>query len=210
LSEIAQQRAGMQKHKAAKRIDRFPRSPRVCSVKVSVVIQFRAGPEMWKERHRKPRQLAQRSWLSTARSAARSARLGGPLFPPKDDPFAGPGEHIVGENVVKDFEDAIKQAFGEREDRISRPSAESQAARTDLACYSNAPVTSGRPRHDRVVFFAPGPVTETDLFRERLKFSAVVRHHRRRRNRLSWITENVGTIILIVSLLILTWFVTGR
>jgi hypothetical protein len=145
----------------------------------------------------------------------RSARLGGPLFPPQDDPFADPGENVVGENVVggnvvKDFEDAIKQAFGEPQEHLSRPSAESSAARTEIVSYSNAPVTSGRPRHDRVVFFAPGPVTEIDLLRERLRLSAVVRHHHRRRKRVRWLTENVGTITLVVFLLILAWLVTGR
>lgn len=160
---------------------------------------------MQRVRHDKPRQRAQGSWLSTARSAIQAARSGERLFPAKDGPFTVPEER-----VVENFEAAIKQAFGAGQEHGLDARVESSDARTDIACYSNAPVTSGRARSERVVFFAPGPVTEADLYKEKLQLSAAIRHHHRRRKRVGWLTENAGTITIIVFLLILAWFVTGR
>src|SRR5512146_480672 len=147
-------------------------------------------------RHHKRQQIGPGWRLSTARSATQSARLGERLFPSTDRPFAAPDERIIA-----NFEEAIRQAFNAGPQNGSPASSNSSAAPTDIACYSKATLTYGGARNDRVVFFASGPVTEADLHRERLKLSAAIRHHHRRRKRFAWLTDNAGTITLIAFLL---------
>ena len=135
----------------------------------------------------------------------RVVRSGERLFPPID----GPPE-ATEERLVENFEAAIKHAFGARQENGWPEFARSSVIRTESARYANAPVTSGRANSDRIVFFAPGPVTEADLQRESLRLSAAIRHHQRCRKRVRWLSENAGTIALIAFLLVLAWFVTVR
>jgi hypothetical protein len=69
---------------------------------------------------------------------------------------------------------------------------------------------SDRRNRDRVVLFLPGPVTESDLLREKLYHSAAARRRQQRRVRTRWIAENAGTIVFVSVLLVLAWWVSAR
>jgi len=66
------------------------------------------------------------------------------------------------------------------------------------------------PVDDHVVLFLPGPVTKADLLRENLIRAAIIRRRRRLRTHTRWCKENVGTIVFVIGLLVLAWFVAAR
>jgi hypothetical protein len=68
---------------------------------------------------------------------------------------------------------------------------------------------SNRSSHERVVLFVPGPITEADLLRESVKHASTIRLRQRRRKRFRWLRDNVGTIVFVIGLLVLTWFVAA-
>ncbi len=160
---------------------------------------------MQKARHDKTHRRALGSWLSTARSAMQAARSRGRLFPPADGQYPDPGERIV-----ENFQEALEQVFSTDDGHKSPARPDLSEASKATTRNSNAAVTSGRVRRDRVVFFAPGPITEADLLRENLKIAAAIRHRHRRRRRFAWLTDNAGTIAVVTVLFVLAWFITAR
>ena|SRR6266436_1996513 len=63
--------------------------------------------------------------------------------------------------------------------------------------------------NDHVVLFLPGPVTKADLLRENLIRAATIRRRRRRRTLTKWCTDNVGTLLFIIGLFVIAWFVAA-
>jgi hypothetical protein len=73
---------------------------------------------------------------------------------------------------------------------------------------SNIP-TSDRNSLERVILFVPRPITEADLLRENVRHAKTIRQRQRRRKRFRWLRDNVGTIVFVIGLLVLTWFVAA-
>ena len=62
---------------------------------------------------------------------------------------------------------------------------------------------------EHVVLFVPKPITEADLLKENVKHAKTVRFRQRRRKRFRWFRDNVGTIVFVIGLFVLTWFVAS-
>jgi len=151
---------------------------------------------------------APRGWLSTARWAMRSAPLTGRFFSAKasESPQAD-------ETIVESFDEPVEGTL--REDNQSSPQS-SPAALMDSpetlgteARKAGNVRNSNRSSHERVVLFVPGPITEADLLRESVKHASTIRLRQRRRKRFRWLRDNVGTIVFVIGLLVLTWFVAA-
>jgi hypothetical protein len=143
-----------------------------------------------------------RSWLSTARWAIRSARLGGWLFSAKNDESRDAG--AIFESIGETLEETDAVRDHNAPDASVDPSAASNVARESSVIRK-----SDRSSRERIVLFAPGPITEADLLREKLKCAATMRQRQRRRRRLRWLTDNAGTILLVIGLLVVAWFVAA-
>jgi len=63
--------------------------------------------------------------------------------------------------------------------------------------------------HERVVLFVPGPVTEASLLRENRLRGAIIRRRHRRLRRFRWLTESIGTMVAVIILYLLIWFVAS-
>ena len=147
---------------------------------------------------------ASRSWLSTARWAMRSAPLAGRFFSAKRS-----GSHRAVETTVESFDESSEGTL--HKDDQSAPAAfmdPALAPRTE-ARKAGAVRNSDRSRRERVVLFVPGPVTEADLLRENVKHARTIRLRQRRRKRFQWLSDNVGTIVFVIGLMVLAWFVTA-
>lgn len=157
---------------------------------------------MQKTSHRRADRSASGFWLSTARRAIESARLTGRLFSGKDGE-ARPAREAIAESVDEAFEDTP------RADGQSEPDAflDLPAASRNVARRPSTIGNSGRRCSDRVVLFVPGAVTEADLLRENLARGEAIRRHRRRRKRFRWLADNAGTIVFVIGLFVLVWFV---
>jgi hypothetical protein len=55
--------------------------------------------------------------------------------------------------------------------------------------------------------FAPGPITDVALARANLKSAAIIIKYQRRRSR--WFIDNAGTIVVVIGLLVVAWFVAA-
>jgi hypothetical protein len=62
---------------------------------------------------------------------------------------------------------------------------------------------------DEVVLFLPRPVTKADLLREKFVCAATIRRRRRRRKLTKWCTGNAGTVVFVIGLFVLAWFVAA-
>ncbi len=143
-------------------------------------------------------------WLSTTRWAMQSARLAGRLFSAKDREGRQAGEAII-ESFDEPFEDT-----GLADDQ-SEPIARTDPPAAPRNVAGNASVIrkSDRSSRERVVLFAPGPITEADLLRGNLKRAATIRRHQRRLIRFRCLTDNAGTIVAVIGLVVLVWFVAA-
>lgn len=146
--------------------------------------------------------IAASAWLSTARWAGQqrfvgrlfSARNGKPTFKNIVEPVA---QTILGN-------DANTQAA------CTTSTADLTVERTNSTYDSSVVRTPDRARHERVILFAPGPITETALRRANLRNAEVIRQRYRRRRRLRWLSENAVTIVVVFGLLVMAWFVADR
>jgi hypothetical protein len=173
-------------------------------VTLSVVVQIRNGLEMQKARHDKTHKRAPAAWLSTARSTMRFARSSKALFSP-DGESAEPRE-----SLVENFQGAIQQAVraNDQHEPLARPDLSTGPKNT--ACNSNSTQAHGPAGLDRVVLFAPGPVTQADLLRENSRRAVAIRHRHRRRRRYRWVTDNAGIIATVAVIFVLAWFIGAR
>ena len=113
------------------------------------------------------------------------------------------------ETIVERFDEALEGTL--HEDDQSGPPAFMDppvAPRTE-ACKAGNIRNSDRNSRERVVLFVPGPITEADLLRENVKHARTIRLRQRRRKRFRWLRDNVGTIVFVIGLLVLTWFVAA-
>ena len=156
-------------------------------------------------RHRGANQPRDGSWLSTARWAMRSARLAGRLF------STGHGEaRQAGEAIIESFDEPIENAVLADDQVEPAASTDPSAALRNVAGKASVIRKPDRSNHERVVLFAPGPVTEASLFRENRLHAAIIRRRHRRLRRFRWLIDNVGTMVAVIILYLLVWFVTGR
>jgi hypothetical protein len=143
-------------------------------------------------------------WLSTARWAMRSAPLAGRFFSAKSSESQQAGETIV-ESFDEPFEDTLRGV--DRSDPA--PCMEPPVApRTETRKASNIQKPD-RTSRERVILFVPGPITEADLLRENFRHARSIRLHQRRRKRFRWLRDNVGTLVFVMGLLVLAWFVAA-
>lgn len=146
--------------------------------------------------------LATFAWHSTVRWAKQSG-FAGRRFSAKN-----------GEQIFKSVAEPAAQT-------IARSNANAQAAWTDStadltvegkdSAYNSSVVpASDRTRRERVIFFAPGPITETALRRANLGSAEVLRQRHRHRRRQRWLRDNAVTIFVVFGLLVMAWFVADH
>ena len=113
------------------------------------------------------------------------------------------------ETIVESFDEPVEGTL--REDNQSSPAALMDSPETlgTEARKAGNVRNSNRSSHERVVLFVPGPITEADLLRESVKHASTIRLRQRRRKRFRWLRDNVGTIVFVIGLLVLTWFVAA-
>jgi hypothetical protein len=113
------------------------------------------------------------------------------------------------ETIVESFDEPVEGTL--REDDQSSPAALMDSPETlgTEARKAGNVRNSNRSSHERVVLFVPGPITEADLLRESVKHASTIRLRQRRRARFRWLRDNVGTIVFVIGLLVLTWFVAA-
>lgn len=159
---------------------------------------------MQKVRHGKTHKRAPASWLSTARSAMRSARSSEPLFSPRDGESAEPPGRLD-----ENFQEAVQQFVraNDQHEPLARPDL--SKGLTNTACNSSASqaFSSGL---DRIIFFAPKPVTQADLLKEISRRAVAIRHRHRRRRRYRWVRNNAGIIAAVAVILVLAWFIAAQ
>jgi hypothetical protein len=151
---------------------------------------------------RRPR-LATFAWLSTARWA-RQSRFAGRLFSARN------GEQIF-KSVAEPAAQTIPRSDANARAACTDSTADLTVEGTDSAYNSSVVRASDRTRRERVIFFAPGPITETALRRATLGNAEVLRqrHHRHRR-RQRWLRDNAVTIFVVFGLLVMAWFVANH
>jgi len=57
--------------------------------------------------------------------------------------------------------------------------------------------------------FAPRPIIDVALARANLKSAAIIIKHQRRRRHWRWFIDNAGTIVVVIGLLVVAWFVAA-
>lgn len=159
---------------------------------------------MQKASHGRVGQIAPRLWLSTALGAIRPASLAGRLF------SAGSVEDRgTGEAIIKSFEGVLKDILHPDDRNDSAAFTDLPATPANITCGPSIVRESGRSNRERVVLFVPEPVTEARLLRENVKRATTIRLRQRRRRRLRWLTDNIGTIVFVMGLFVVAWFVAA-
>ncbi|HLK85075.1 MAG TPA: hypothetical protein VKT27_01090 [Candidatus Binataceae bacterium] len=155
---------------------------------------------MQKAPHRKSRSFMASRWLSTARSTLRLAPFDGQVFSARNpgSRAAHPSAHRLEGEPRGDSRQPPAAPTGSVEGRFARAVAELH----DTSAAEMDP--------NRVMFFAPGPVTHADLMRENRARAHHIRRRHRRRLRYEWLTANVGVIMAVLALFALVWFVSDR
>lgn len=160
---------------------------------------------MQKARHDKTHHRTPASWLSTARSATRSAGSSEPLFSRINDESAEPRERLV-ENFQKTAQQFV--SANDQHEPLARPDLSTGPKNT--ACNSNSTQAHSPTGLDRVVFFAPGPVTQAELLKENSRRAVAIRHRHQRRRRYRWVSDNAGIIAAMAVIFVLAWFIAAR
>jgi hypothetical protein len=143
-------------------------------------------------------------WLSTTRWAWRSAPLAGRFFSPR--PTESKPTH---ETIVEDFVERLESTLHEG-DRITPAAVFTDPPVADTEVRSTRDIRNPACKsRERVVLFVPRPITEADLLKENVKRAKTIRFRQRRRKRFRWFRDNVGTIVFVIGLFVLTWFVTS-
>ena len=135
------------------------------------------------------------AWLSTARWVRRS-RFGGQFFSARN-----------AEPVLKNIAESPGRTIPGNDADTQATFTHTTVEGTDSAYNSSVVRASDRTRRERVIFFAPGPITETALRRATLGSAEVLRQRHRRRRRQRWLRDNAVTIVVVFGLLVMAWFV---
>jgi len=135
----------------------------------------------------------------------RSTRLAGRLFSTRH------GEaRQEGEAIIENFDESMENA-APAEDQVDRVApaggTNPSPALGNVAGKASVVRKPDSRSHERVVLFAPGPVTEASLFRENRLRGAIIRRRHRRLRRFRWLTDSVGTMVAVIILYLLVWFV---
>ncbi len=141
------------------------------------------------------------SWCSTARRAIQSARLTGRLFSARQSKARR--LETIKDTLDEAFEDTARADDQSESDAFLDPAVASRNVPRKASDVGEFDRGSG----ERVVLFAPRPVAEAALLREDIKRGATIRRSRGRRRRFRWLTDNAGTIVFVIGLLVLAWFV---
>lgn len=112
----------------------------------------------------------------------------------------------AGETIVESFEELSEDTFRENDHRPAA-SMDPPAASKSEAYKPRNIRKSDRSSRNRVILFLPGPVTEADLLAENIRRAASIKQRQLRRRRTRWLRDNVGAVVFVVGLLVLTWFV---
>jgi len=141
----------------------------------------------------------------------RSAPLAGRFFSAKSSESQQADE--TDETIVESFDKPLERTLRE-DDQISPQSSPAALMDSPVAPRTEARKAgdirnSNRNSHERVVLFVPGPITEADLLRENVKHARTIRLRQRRRKRFRWLRDNVGTVVFVIGLLVLSWFVAA-
>lgn len=140
------------------------------------------------------------TWLSTARRAMRSGRMAGRLFAAGHDGEAGDATF---ENIAESFEETVPV------DDLNAPASIDQSAAATNVASERKFQKSDPTSRERVVLFAPGPITEAALARANSKRAAIIRKRQRQRRRWRWFIDNAGTIVVAIALAVVAWFVAA-
>src|SRR5260370_14354469 len=117
----------------------------------------------------------------------RSARSSEPLFTPRNAESAEPRERLV-ENLQKTVQQFVRA--NDQHEPLARPDLFTGPKNT--ACNSNSTQAHSPAGLDRIVLFAPGPVTQADLLNENSIRAVVIRHRHRRRSPHRLVSHNAG------------------
>jgi hypothetical protein len=93
---------------------------------------------------------------------------------------------------------------------VPEPAFRAQSDAASEPEYRREPEPDAARASERVVLFAPGPVTEAEFYRDSRKAAAVIRRRRRRGKRTRWMAENAGTILVVAMLLVVAWIMSAR
>jgi hypothetical protein len=145
---------------------------------------------------------AARSWLSTARWAMRSAPLAGRFFSAKRSE-----SHYVVETIVESFDESLEGTPPEDDQYGARTFMDPPPAPRTEARKASAVRDSDHSGRQRVVLFVPRPITEADLLKENVKHARTIKLRQRQRKRFRWLSDNAGTILVVLGLMVLAWFV---
>ena len=63
---------------------------------------------------------------------------------------------------------------------------------------------------ERVVLFAPGPISEAEFYRDSRRLGAIKKRRQRRHRSTKWLAENMGTVLVVAILLVLAWIMSAR
>lgn len=183
----------------------LPQRSRGCNLTSSVVVEIQSGLEVQKAQHDKTHKRAPALRLSTARSAVRFAHSGEPLFSPKDGEPAEPRERLV-----ENFQEAVQQLVRANDQHGPLTPPDLSTGPKSTAGNSTATQASSPVGLNRIVFFAPGPVTQADLLKENSRRAVAIRHRCRRRRRYGWVRNNAGIIAAVAAIFVLAWFIAAR
>jgi hypothetical protein len=150
---------------------------------------------------RRPR-LATVAWHSTARWAKQSG-FAGRLFSVRN-------REQIFKSVAEPAAQTIPQRDANAQAACTDSTADLTVEGTDLAYNSSAARASDRARRERVIFFAPGPITETALRRTTLGSAEALRQRHRHRRRQRWLRDNAVTIVVVFGLLVMAWLVANN
>jgi hypothetical protein len=146
--------------------------------------------------------LATFAWHSTARWAKQSV-FAGRIFSARN------GEQIF-KSVAEPAAQTIPRSDANAQAACTDSTADLTVEGTDSAYNSSVVPASDHTRRERVIFFAPGPITETALRQATLGSAAVLRQRHRHRRRMRWLRDNAVTIVVVFGLLVMAWFVANH
>jgi hypothetical protein len=160
---------------------------------------------MQKAKHDKTHKHAPASWLSAARSAMRSTRSSEPLFSPRDGESAEPRE-----SLAENFRQTVRPFVRAKDHHEPLADPDLSTGPKNIACNSNSTQAYSGADLDRIVLFAPGPVTQAEILKENSKRAVAIRHRHRRHRRYGWVSDNAGIIAAVAVIFVLAWLIAAR
>jgi hypothetical protein len=134
----------------------------------------------------------------------RSAPLAGRLFSDKWSASQQPDE-----TIVESFDEPLERTLHEVDQSGPAVFMDPPVAPRPSTRKASNIRNSDRNSLERVILFVPRPITEADLLRANARHARTIRERQRRHKHFRWLRDNVGTIVFVIGLLVLTWFLAA-